>query len=94
MKVLVIGMNGLGLMPTTPRKARILLKEKKATVVRKVPFTIKLLYKTGCATQAKGLGVDTGSQHIGIGVITEKKVLTKAEHTLRSTMEKRSLLKV
>ena len=92
MKVLVIGMNGLGLMPTTPRKARILLKEKKAIVVRKVPFTIKLLYKTGCATQAKGLGVDTGSQHIGVGVITEKKVLTKAEHTLRSTMEKRSLL--
>ena len=30
--VLVIGMNGLGLMPTTPQKARILLKEKKAFV--------------------------------------------------------------
>ena len=60
MKVLVIGMNGLGLMPTTPRKARILLKEKKAQVVRKVPFTIQLLYKTGCAVQTKTLGIDTG----------------------------------
>ena len=44
--VLVIGMNGVGLMPTTPRKARVLLQEGKAEVYRKTPFTIKLLYKT------------------------------------------------
>ena len=40
--VLVIGNNGHGLMPTTERKARILLKEKKAVVVRKVPYTRRL----------------------------------------------------
>ena len=60
--VLVIGMNGVGLMPTTPRKARILLQEGKAKVYRKTPFTIRLLYKTGSATQETVLGIDTGSQ--------------------------------
>ena len=90
--VLVIGMNGLGLMPCTPRKARILLKEKRAKVVRKTPFTIRLLYKTGCATQPITLGVDTGSQHIGIGIVSDDTVLSKSEYELRSTMEKRRLM--
>lgn len=49
--ILVIGVNGMGLMPTNPRKARLLIKNKKAKIVRTMPFTIKLLYKTGCATQ-------------------------------------------
>lgn len=49
--VLVIGMNGIGLMPTTACKARKLLEAKKAKVYSKMPFTIKLLYKTGCAVQ-------------------------------------------
>ena len=38
--VLVIGMNGVGLMPTTPRKARVLLEAGKAEVYRKTPFTV------------------------------------------------------
>lgn len=92
MKVLVIGMNGIGLMPTTPRKARILLKQKKAEVVHKQPFTIRLLYKTGSATQHCDLGIDTGVQHIGAAVVSEDKVLCKDEWRLRSTMEKRKLM--
>ena len=35
------------LMPTTQRKARILLKQKKAKIVCYEPFTIQLLYATG-----------------------------------------------
>ena len=96
MGVLVYGMNGLPLMPTTERKARILLKAKKAEVVCRIPFTIKLLYKTGSTTQRIRRGVDTGSQHIGISVcrIDDEKadILIKNEITLRSTMEKRKLL--
>ena len=68
--VLVIGMNGVGLMPTTPRKARILIQAGKAKVHRKTPFTIRLLYKTGSATQETVLGIDTGSQHIGVAIVT------------------------
>ena len=90
MKVLVIGLNGLGLMPTTCRKARILVKEKKAVVVRKTPYTIQLKYKTGVAGKAE-IGIDTGSQHIGVGIISEDRVVSKAEHSMRSTMEKRAL---
>lgn len=92
MKVLVIGMNGVGLMPTTPRKARLLLKQHKAEVAEKQPFTIRLKYKTGCATQHCDLGIDTGTQHIGAAVVSDDKVLRKDEWQLRSTMEKRKLM--
>ena len=40
MSVLVIGRNGRALMPTNPRKARLLLKKKTASVVCRHPFTI------------------------------------------------------
>lgn len=90
--VFVIGLNGVRLMPTTPRKARKLLDDGKATVYMKRPFTIQLNYKTGTTTQQVDLGIDTGSQHIGIGIVSEDKVLYKADITLRDTMEKRSLI--
>ena len=92
MEVYVIGMNGLGLMPTTPRKARLLLHAGRAEVVRKIPFTIRLLYKTGCHTQPTDLGIDTGSQHIGVAVVAGNSVVTKEEFALRSSMAKRSLM--
>ena len=91
MKVLVIGLNGRGLSPTTPRNARVLVKEGKAQVVRKVPYTIRLNYKTGVAGGNHCLGVDTGSQHIGIGDVEDGKVCFRSEFSMRSTMEKRSL---
>ena len=92
MRVLVVGANGIGLMPTTPRKARVLLKCHKAVVCQKKPFTIRLNYKTGCATQHCELGIDTGTQHIGAGVMVGPDVLRKDEWVLRSTMTKRSLI--
>ena len=92
MRVLVVGANGIGLMPTTPRKARVLLKCHKAVVCQKKPFTIRLNYKTGCATQHCELGIDTGTQHIGVGVMVGPDVLRKDEWVLRSTMTKRSLI--
>ena len=96
MRVLVIGMNGLGLAPTTPGKARRLLKAGRAEVIYKQPFTIRLKYKTGCAHPKLLLGEDTGSQHIGFAVVEklsdEKgRVLDKSEYKLRPTMDKRSL---
>lgn len=92
MKVYVIGLNGKPLMPTTPRKARVLLRDGKAEVHCKVPFTIRLLYKTGTATQPVMLGIDTGESHIGIAVESGGHILEKAEVTLRSTMDKRKLM--
>lgn len=45
MSVFVVGLNGCRLMPVSERKARLLLKGGKASVYRKVPFTIKLNYR-------------------------------------------------
>ncbi len=92
MNVFVIGQNGTRLMPCKPQKARKLINEKKAKIVGKLPFTIQLTYKTGSTTQPVTVGIDTGSQHIGIAVVTEKAVLYHGEVELRSTMEKRTLM--
>ena len=79
MSVLVIGRNGRALMPTNPRKARLLLKKKTASVVCRHPFIIQLLYKTGCATQEGCIGIDTGSQHIGVGITCGDRVILKGD---------------
>lgn len=44
--VYVISIDGKPLMPCKPVIARLLLKQHKAKVIKKCPFTIKLLYKT------------------------------------------------
>ncbi|HBN84500.1 MAG TPA: hypothetical protein DDZ89_11710 [Clostridiales bacterium] len=59
-------MRGQPLMPTTPAKARKLLRDGKAKVVRREPFTIRLNYATGEAKQEITLGVDAGSKVAGL----------------------------
>ena len=71
-------------MPTTPRKARLLLKQGKAKVVKREPFTIQLLYPTGETKQDIVLGVDAGSKKIGLSATTDKQELFSAEVELRN----------
>lgn len=87
MKVFVIHMDGTALMPTNNRKARVLLRDKKAKIVCYTPFTIQLLYPCGKATQPINLGVDTGSKNIGIAVTTDKEVLYKGVIELRQDVK-------
>jgi len=77
-------MRGEPLMPTTPRKTRILLKKNKAKVIKRTPFTIQLKYATGEATQEITLGVDAGSKTIGLSADTEDEELYVSEVTLRT----------
>ncbi len=84
MLVYVLNKHGEPLMPCTPRKARLLLKQGKAKVVKRTPFTIQLLYGSSGYKQPINLGVDAGSKHIGISATTEKKVLFEAEVELRN----------
>lgn len=65
-------------------KIRRLLKEGKAIVVKRCPFTIRLLYDTTGYTQDITLGVDAGSKVIGLSATTEKEELYAAEVELRS----------
>lgn len=67
--IYVINYNSEPLMPCSNVIARLLLKEGKAKVKRKTPFTIKLTYETINYTQDLILGVDTGSAHIGSAVV-------------------------
>ena len=84
MRVYVINFKKEPLMPTIPSKARKLLKQNKAKVVSRTPFTIQLLYSTGETKQDTVLGVDAGSKFIGLSVTTEKQELFSAELELRN----------
>ncbi len=66
--VYVISQDGKPLMPCSNTIARLLLKQGKAKVKRREPFTIKLTYETTSYTQDLTLGVDTGSGTIGAAV--------------------------
>jgi hypothetical protein len=82
--VYVLNMRGQPLMPTSPTKARKLLKENKAKIVQYKPFTIQLKYATGEAKQDIKLGIDPGAKHIGVCAKSDKEILFVAEVELRS----------
>lgn len=67
--VYVLNKDGQPLMPTNRHgKVKHLLKSGKAKVVKRCPFTIRLLYESTTHTQNLTLGVDTGSGTIGTAV--------------------------
>lgn len=66
--VYVISQDNRPLMPCSHVIARLLLKQGKAKVKEREPFTIKLTYETTNYTQDLTLGVDTGSGTIGTAV--------------------------
>ena len=69
--VYVINYDNQPLMPCSNTIARLLLKQGKAKVKRKTPFTIKLTYQADSYTQNLTLGIDTGSSKIGSAVVKE-----------------------
>ena len=83
--VYVLNKDGQPIMPTENHaKVRVLLKNNKAKVINRCPFTIQLLYECENATQFISLGIDAGSKHIGISATTESKVLYEADVELRN----------
>ena len=84
MLVFVLNKNNQPLMPCTPRKARILLKEGTAKIAKRTPFTIQLIYGSFGYKQEISLGIDAGSKHIGVSAATTKAVLFEAEIQLRN----------
>lgn len=81
--------DGQPLMPTSNHaKVRILLKQGKAKVVNRTPFTIRLNYTTPDNIQPVTVGVDAGYKHIGVCASTESKVLYQAEVEERTDIVK------
>src|SRR5436309_7748242 len=87
MFVYIRNCHGQPLMPCQPRKARLLLKEGKAQVVKMVPFTLQLLYGSSGYKQEVSLGIDAGTQHIGVSATTERAVLFEAEVQPRTDIQ-------
>jgi hypothetical protein len=79
------------LMPCSCVIARLLLKDGKAKVVRRTPFTIKMVSQSETPyTQPLTLGVDTGSSVIGSAVADEKgKVLYLSRVEIRNDIAKK-----
>jgi hypothetical protein len=82
-KVYILNQRENPLMPCSPCKAKKLLKEGKAKIVKRTPFTIQLTKATGETKQEITLGVDTGYKNIGISAVSEKKELLSANVQLR-----------
>jgi len=96
MVVYVLAADRRPLMPCPPVIARLLLKDGKAKVIRRTPFTIKLLAQPEQSyTQPLTLGVDTGSAVIGSAVADHNgHVLYLSEvrvrHDIAQTMKERA----
>ena len=94
--VYVLSPEGAPLMPCSCVIARLLLKQGKAKVVRRTPFTIQLHSQPENAyTQPLTLGVDTGSSVMGSAVADAKgHVLYLSEVEIRNdiaqTMKERA----
>lgn len=89
MKVFVVSQEGKPLMPTTPRRARIFLRAKRARMVLRSPLTIQLRFETTSYTQPVTVGVDTGSKMVGISATANQETLLQAEVQLRTDISEK-----
>lgn len=88
MVVFVLNNHGDALMPCKEAKARHLLRDKKAKVVCRSPFTIQLLYWSGNCKQDINLGVDPGYSTVGFSAVSKKQELLSGELELRKNVSK------
>jgi N6-L-threonylcarbamoyladenine synthase len=84
--VYVLNKRSEPLMPTCQSRARRLVRNGKAKVVKRYPFTIQLTDATGEVKQEVILGVDVGYKHIGISALNNKQELFSAEILLRNNI--------
>lgn len=91
MLAFVLNKFGKPLMPCSPRKARILLRDKKAIIVKRDVFTIKLVHPSSGYKQEVTAGMDTGSKVIGTAAITNGRIVYQAETFLRGQEIKKKM---
>ncbi len=77
--VYVINQNGNPLMPCKPSKARKLLRDGRARVSRRSPFTIQLLWDCEEHVQEVVAGIDKGSHVTGLALVGKGEILLSGE---------------
>ena len=87
--VFVQNKDGNPLMPCSVRKARLLLRNKKAVVIKRFPFTIRLVYGSSGYNQKVILGVDSGYGNIGFSAVSDTKELISGTLKLDGKTSKR-----
>lgn len=87
--VYVLNMRGNPLMPTKQQKARRLIREGKAKVVKRNPYTIQLTIATGETKQKITLGIDPGYANLGFSCVSPKRELLCGVVELENGMVKR-----
>jgi len=78
MRVYVLNQNGNPLMPCKPAKARHLLRDGKAKLVNRKPFTIQLLWDCEESVQEVRCGIDKGCKVTSIACVGNGEVLFSA----------------
>ncbi|MFX0066285.1 MAG: RNA-guided endonuclease IscB, partial [Candidatus Hermodarchaeota archaeon] len=91
MMVYVLNNQGSPVMPCRPVIARLLLKQGKAKVKRRTPFTIKLNYELEEEhSQKVHTGLDTGSGAFGAAVMNDQdEVLYMSQVRVRNDIKKK-----
>ena len=84
-KVFVIDKEGKPCLPTHPARARKLLRNGKAKVIRVVPFTIQLNRVIENPVGSFTVGIDDGAKNVGIAIVNE----TTREVVFRGTIQLR-----
>src|SRR5712691_203976 len=79
MMVYVLNQNGHPLMPCKPSKARKLLRDGRARVEHRSPFTIRLLWDCEEQVQEIMVGVDKGSHTTGFSCVGKGEILLSGE---------------
>ena len=90
MSVAVISKTGIRLMPTSEYRARHLLKTGKAVIEQYRPiFTIRLTDREDGKTQPIEDACDTGYQHVGVSIKSEKHEFAHAQYDMLSNEAER-----
>jgi len=91
MYVYVVNKSGTPLMPCKPAKAKHLLKADRAKVLRRTPFTIKLLWDCEESVQEVVAGMDTGTKTIGCAATANGKVIYQSEISVRQDVSRKMM---
>jgi 5-methylcytosine-specific restriction endonuclease McrA len=88
-KVFVVDVEGKPLLPTTPARARLLLKRGRARVYRMIPFAIQLNRVVNNPAGEFTAAVDDGAKWIGIAVKGKDEIVFAANVKLRQDVSRK-----